>query len=279
MNSPFGDRTQFPSVTQPPLDQVLILDTETSGLETKQGQVIEIGAILYSVQTQSIIQEFSTLIPATDNPAEKINRIKPEALQKISWALADYGVKMLKNMAKQAELIVAHNAEFDRKWFDEATRKQTSLVPPLLNANGNLLSWVCTCSDFLWPRQTKSRQSLVDLALAHGIGVASNHRALTDCQLISELFDRMENLPALFEQALRPKARFQALVTYKQKNLAKTAGFQWFPERKTWERTMLVADTQKLSFQVKQLSPSLSPIRQLGHLKIPATISPITKAS
>lgn len=44
------------------LEQVLIIDTETTGLEPENGQVIEIGAILYSVSHQTTIQQVSVLL-------------------------------------------------------------------------------------------------------------------------------------------------------------------------------------------------------------------------
>jgi DNA polymerase III subunit epsilon len=59
----------------------------------------------------------------------------------------------------------------------------------------------------------------VSLALSHGIGVSSAHRALTDCSLIAALFDRMEKLEAMIEEAKRPKALFQAQVSFKDKDL------------------------------------------------------------
>jgi hypothetical protein len=46
------------------INQVLIIDTETTALETDQGQVIEVGAILYSVKHQTPLQQVATLLPA-----------------------------------------------------------------------------------------------------------------------------------------------------------------------------------------------------------------------
>jgi DNA polymerase-3 subunit epsilon len=260
------------------LDQVLIIDTETTGLKADKDQVIEVAGVLYSVNNQTTIQQVSTLLPAGSNPAERINRIKPGALRNITGELADPGMSMLTRMAQKAELIVAHNAEFDKKWFGIAI-KGRSILPTLKNANGQPLSWVCTCSDFEWPYQTRSGQSLVELALAHGIGVSTNHRALTDCQLIAALFDRMENLPAMFDRALRPKACFKALVSYDDKDVAKQAGFKWFAERKSWERIMAVEDTKELPFKVKQISATQHLTQQMGHLEMLSSNSPAAIAS
>ena len=57
------------------IQRALILDTETSGLDDT-AQIIEVGAILYSVENQCVLQELSTLFPALKNDAEYVNRIE-----------------------------------------------------------------------------------------------------------------------------------------------------------------------------------------------------------
>jgi DNA polymerase III subunit epsilon len=231
------------------IDRVLIIDTETTALEVDRGQVIEIGAILYSVKHQTTIQQASTLLPASSNAAENINRISPSILAAISMETARQGMSMIFQMAQSAEFAVAHNAEFDKKWFGNSKFGEF-VLPTLADSQGKALPWVCTCADFTWPRQTRPGQSLVDLALAHGIGVYGNHRALTDCQLIAALFDVMEDLQGMFAKATRAKAHYIALISYEEKDLAKQAGFRWHSETKTWERTMAVDDIEKLPFSV-----------------------------
>jgi DNA polymerase-3 subunit epsilon len=231
---------------------VLILDTETTDLDPDKGQVIELGAILYSVKHQTTLQQVSTLLPATSNLAERINRITPASLAAISIESTQMGIAMITQMAQMAEYIVAHNAEFDQKWFGRTNGE--IVLPTLVNSQGEPLRWVCTCSDFEFPKQLRPRQSLVDLALAHGIGVYANHRALTDCQLIASLFDVVEDLQSIFAKAIRPKARYAALVSFEDRNLAKQAGFRWYPETKTWERTMACDDVGMLPFDVKLIA-------------------------
>ncbi len=240
------------------IEQILIVDTETTALETDKGQVIEVGAILYSVKHQTVIQQVSTLFPAPHNPAEHINRIKPEPLQEMKAEVAKLGILMMLKMAQMAEFVVAHNADFDSKWFGQSGNGKI-VLPALVDASGQPHRWLCTCSDFEWPRQTRQGQSLVELlALAHGIGVCSVHRALTDCLLIAALLTNMEDLQDMFAKALRPKAIFKALVSYEERELAKQAGFKWYPERKAWERKMTVEDARELAFPVKQTRGTMS---------------------
>lgn len=226
--------------------KLLIIDTETSGLDPATNQVIELGAILYSVEYQTPLHQISTLLRAPNNPAQTINRIPPQALHGVSQSLQAKVLEIFAEMVQEASYVIAHNVEFDSQWFNGHP------LPQLINSRG-LVPWLCTMDDFKWPLQTKSRESLVNLALQHGIGVSTAHRALTDCLLIAALFDRMENLAEMLTYALRPKKQFKAEVSYQDKQLAKDAGFKWEADKKIWTRRMADEDTLELPFEVSPL--------------------------
>jgi len=90
--------------------------------------------------------------------------------------------------------------------------------------------WLCTYDDFRWPKNKKPR-NLGQTALNHGIGVNQAHRALTDCQLIAALFDRVDNFEAMLEDAIarsqEPFVYAIAEVSRFRKNQAKSRGFRW----------------------------------------------------
>jgi len=214
----------------------LIVDTETTGLDHATDRVIEVGAILYSIESRATLASFATLIGGEGNPAENINRIPAAALQELG------GITEIKDVFKSfrsnADVIVCHNVEFDRPWF----RNEWLELP-----------WVCTAFDFDWPAATREAGSLIHLALEHGIGVSSAHRALNDCALIAALFDRMplygRDLQAMFERALRPKGIFQAVVSFEEKDRAKERGFKWDGATKRWTRRMAIEDSASLPFK------------------------------
>lgn len=221
----------------------LIVDTETTALDPQKGKLIEFGAVLYSVTTQSALVQYSTLIPCSENPAVAINGISEAVLAEIEpgW----YADPFVDRLRFTADVIVAHNAEFDRQWFK----------------GGWLgLPWLCTMTQFSWPCG-KEGDGLVSLALAHGIGVSSAHRALTDCQLIAALFDRMKlfgrDLQEMFAHAMRPSAMFQSLQPFAENEIAKAAGFQWNKpgplREKRWTRRMAIEDAAKLPFKTMEL--------------------------
>ncbi|OKH36641.1 hypothetical protein NIES2119_16575 [[Phormidium ambiguum] IAM M-71] len=245
--------SKFSKAGLPVPEQVLIIDTETTDLEHKQGQVVEIGAILYSVKHKTTIQQFSTVLQANSNPTEHFNRINPTALSEMKVKQATWGVSIVTAMAEQGDFIVAHNAKFHKNWFG-SFENGSSTLPVLLSSKGEPLSWLCTNEDFSWPRQPKYGRSLISLAVAHDIAVFEPHRALSQCRLIADLFNRMENLQAIFEKALRPKGIFRALVDYKNRELAKSAGFTWNSDQKIWHRKMAIEDVKELPFPVELLA-------------------------
>ena len=57
------------------LESVLILDTETTGLDENSDEVIEIGCILFNVPSKTVLAQLSFLLPVEFNAAEFINRI------------------------------------------------------------------------------------------------------------------------------------------------------------------------------------------------------------
>lgn len=221
--------------------RLLILDTETTGLDPSTDRAVEVAVILYSVEHATVLSAFSTLIEGDGNAAEAINRIPAAAL--CSAGLLALPWLTVQAMAGHADAIVAHNAEFDR-----------GFVPVELR---DALPWVCSKGDIAWPKQTRPEPSLVALALEHDLGVAYAHRAMADCDLIARLFTRSRelgaDLPAMLARAMRPKADFVALVSYDDRDKAKAAGFRWEPATKQWRRRMAVEDAAALPFRVRQV--------------------------
>jgi DNA polymerase-3 subunit epsilon len=223
------------------MKRVLILDTETTGIDPAKDRAIEVGAVLWSVEHRTIDRCYSAILRGEGNAAEAVNGIPAAALP---FATApDFAWDTVGTMAGGADAFVAHSADFDRGFTPE----------PL----ARLLPWICTIDDVQWPRASDSR-SLVALALAHGLGISHAHRALTDCLTIARLLERVaemgHDVGAMLARGLRLKAKFQALVSYETNALAKTAGFRWDAAAKIWWRKMAVDDVAALPFKVRQVA-------------------------
>ena len=96
-------------------EMLLSIDTETTGLDPKRGQCLEVGAILFHAPQRAVLAQHSFLLPVETNAAESINRIPAEVTRLDQpWR---QGLGFFQALLDAADLLVAHNAGFDRQWF------------------------------------------------------------------------------------------------------------------------------------------------------------------
>ena len=225
------------------IEKILILDTETTGLDEDKDEVIEIGCILFHVPSKSLLSQVSFLFPVSKNEAEHINGISAEVTNIAQpW---DDALNFFLKLVDCSDLIVAHNVEFDRKWFGKGRL-------PKLNKK-----WICSLEDINWSFQKslKARPSVTDLALSFSIPVWNLHRALSDCFYLSEVFKKCDNLEEILIKATEPRFLYRAIVTYEERSLAKKAGFRWNnPVEGAWSKRITAEEADNLDFQVKLLN-------------------------
>ncbi len=177
------------------LERILITDCETSGLDPDRDVLLEVAGVLVDVDHAEVIRACSTLFAATKNDAESVNQIPVKLLAKIDG----YGkhAQPFLDLVNEADILVAHRASFDRSFL----RKYFSDK----RIAGETVPFVCSKFGVDWP-QGRYGQHLTDLALAHGVPVTSNHRALDDCLLLARVMKRVQGtrddenpLPALYD--------------------------------------------------------------------------------
>jgi DNA polymerase-3 subunit epsilon len=218
---------------------VLILDTETTGLDPASGQCLEVGAVLFHVPSRAVLGQLSFLIPAASNPARHVNGIDPAVTQLAQpWRPS---LALFEAMVASADAVLAHNAAFDRQWFG---------LDPLPAIER---PWICSMEDIRWPsdRHLRATPSVRDLALAYGVPVWAAHRALTDCIYLAQVFERCADLDDLLVAALEPRQLFRAQLSYAERHQAKDAGFRWNdPVAGAWTRRLSEREARALPFPV-----------------------------
>jgi DNA polymerase-3 subunit epsilon len=167
------------------IENILILDTETTGLDPKRCQVIEVGAVLYNLKHKAILQAYSSLIPCVENPVEHINKISQESTNCVYPANALNSI--IGRMSNDAEVCVAHNALFDMRFL-----KTLPCGDILLNKK-----WICTKENFTWPVKL-TRLRLEDVCIAMDVPYVNAHRALSDCFLLAQCFGKVDDLDDRF---------------------------------------------------------------------------------
>jgi DNA polymerase-3 subunit epsilon len=235
-----GDDGQQTAATDGRVRFAAILDTETTGLDVATSKTIEVAVVLFDVKRAQPVASFASLIRADSNEAAYINGIPPEMLAEanepdIVWRAVHW-------LIKPAQVVIAHRAEFDRQFVPDLGRP-----------------WVCSKTDIQWPGRMRG-DSLVQLALGLGLGVASAHRAMADVDTLTRILTRVAekgvDLEAMILHAMRPKALFYAMVPYEKRQVAKDHGFLWNESKhgKNWYRHMPPEDTKDLPFPVRQVS-------------------------
>ena len=226
---------------------LLIVDTETTGLDPQLDHCLEVGVILFDVPSRQLLAQQSFLLPVETNAAEAINRIPASATNLPQpWRPA---LSYLRSLLDAADVLVAHNAAFDRQWFGRGHLPATDK------------RWLCSMEDVRWPagRQLRSRPSVRDLALAYEIPVWAAHRALTDCIYLAEVFRRCEDLEQLLERGLEPRQLMRAQVSYDDRHLARDAGFRWNePVKGAWARRLSEREARDLDFPVVPVDSQMS---------------------
>lgn len=219
--------------------QIAILDTETTGTDPSAHQTIEVAVMLFDLKHAQAVASFASLIKSDPkNEAESVNNIPATMLPEAQEA--DLVWRAARWIIGPADVIVAHNAEFDRQFCPDLGKP-----------------WACSENDIQWPGRARGG-NLAGLALSLGLGVASAHRAMCDVDTLARVLTRLaekgEDLEAMMKVAMRPKKKYQAIVSYDTNQLAKDAGFRWDPQKKIWWRMMPVEDAKTLPFKVKVVS-------------------------
>jgi DNA polymerase-3 subunit epsilon len=230
-----------PASQQP--SRLLILDTETTGLSPVEASCIEVGAVLFAVPQRAVLMQVSFLMPCNANPAAAINRIDAATTRLPQpWQA---GLACFMAMVEDCDLVVAHNAAFDRQWFGHGPLP--SLPRP----------WICSMEDIRWPaeRQLRATPSVRDLALAYDIPVWAAHRALTDCIYLAQVFARCDDLEVLLAAALEPRRLYRACLSYEERHRAREAGFRWNdPVPRAWSRRLSEREATALPFPVEAVA-------------------------
>jgi len=169
------------------ITRIVVLDTETTGLEHAKDKIIELAMLRLSVDSstgvpQGRVEVFDQLEdPGFPIPKEvtALTGLRDDDVQgqKLDEAL-------IAHMLQGVDLVIAHNAGFDRP-FCEARIPAFRDIP-----------WACSFADIDWKTLGQSSSKLESLALAQG-WFYDAHRAEMDCHaLLAVLTAPLAQLPA-----------------------------------------------------------------------------------
>lgn len=228
------------------IHRLCVIDTETGGLNAETDPTIEVAVALYDIEHAAVIAAFASLIRGSSNGAKEVNRIPVDLLQHGFGSVDVWD--QVQELALQSDVIVAHRAEFDRRFVPSEIR--------------DMRPWACSKFDMDWPKGKPERgEHLVHLALAHDVPVYSAHRAWTDVDTLVRTFQAAQRMGCdvreMVARSMRPKGLFEAIVSYEKKDAAKNAGFRWEPENKRWTKSLFLDEVAGLPFKTRLLDNTI----------------------
>ena len=164
----------------------VVLDIETTGTSLEKDEIIEIGAL--KVESGAVTEEFSMLIRINGEiPVEiqKLTGITEQELQSMGRPLEEVLEKLFEFVGNR--IIVGYNVAFDYNFIRAACRKM-KLEMRLGTASRDTLA--------LSRRKIKGVGSYqLEVLMKHlGYEVSNAHRALADCYLTWQLYQKLNEM-------------------------------------------------------------------------------------
>ena len=233
-------RLRFDDVPQGSVTRVIVLDTETTGLDQSRDKIIELAMLQVTVDTSTGLPIGEVAVyDGLEDPGMPISK-EIETITGISNEMVR-GQRLdearIAALLEGADLVIAHNAAFDRP-FVEARLPQFQHLP-----------WGCSFADIDWKTEGHGSAKLEYLALEMG-WFYDAHRAEVDCHALLAVLGTL--LPASQRTGLakviaatqRPGYRLQATAApFDAKDLLKARAYRWNAELKVWH-TLLDDETQ-----------------------------------
>jgi DNA polymerase-3 subunit epsilon len=255
----------FPPASGPTL-RVLVLDTETTGLNASRDKVIELALLAFDLdlatgQPAGQLQVYDGLEDPGAPLSTEVQQLTGISDDMLRGQRLDE-VRVAELLAG-AQLVIAHNAAFDRPFVE-------ARLPAFAELN-----WACSFADIDWKRQGRDSAKLSALALQLG-WFYDAHRAEMDCHALLAVLrpplplDERNGLMHLVEAAERPSYRLQATgAPFEAKDLLKARNYRWDSNLRVWftqlkDEPALLAETQWLKAQVYEGRPARVQVEQQG---------------
>jgi len=210
---------------------LLAIDTETTGLDVTNDDIIELGYAIYHVNNPApILMKDFFLTPKLAITAEvtSITGITEDIINKAA-VTPNVGFDALLSDIKEYDIkwLVGHNiVDYDHPILKHNLQR-CGLELPQINM-------IDTKTDVKYTVPSKSNR-LSYLAADHGFINPFPHRALTDAMTCMVLLYKYD-IKKVLEVASTPMIEIRADVNFDKRDLAKQLGYNWDGDRKIWTK-------------------------------------------
>lgn len=236
--------------------RVVVLDTETTGLDQAKEAIIELAMLCVDVDVMSGVPV--GVVDIYDGLEDPGRPIPKEAQVITGISDADVAgkrldVERITALLDGADLVIAHNAGFDRPFVERR-------LPIFAD-----FPWACSFADIDWKEQGLSSAKLESLAQFHG-WFYDAHRAEMDCHALLAVLAKplptapQTGLQRLISAATTPVYRLSAnQAPFEAKDKLKARAYRWNAEAKVWQTRL--NDTIGLDAECEWLKAHVYPHR------------------
>ncbi len=209
-----------------PCRTALFVDVETTGLDPKADEIIELAMVRFTYGPDGTIYSIDDAFHGLREPSiaitDEITRLT--GIDHSMVAGKAINPAEVAALVEKADLILAHNAAFDRKFLERFC--DAFVHKP----------WACTQSQIDWKSEGFEGTRLGYLAQGAGF-FYDRHRALNDCHAAVALLARplpqsgTKGLAALLAVARKPQVRlFATQAPFDMKDRLRARGYRWNAE-------------------------------------------------
>jgi DNA polymerase III epsilon subunit family exonuclease len=177
--------------------KIIAFDLETTGLDVSKDEIIEIGAILFSVKESrgrmvpEKLDEFQSLVKASkpissESEASKVNKITDEML--LNAPSCTEVLQKFKTFCESSNCLVAHNADaFDKRFLSAAYGKHSIPAPaqPILDSI-KMARNIIQLPNYKLATLAKALEARNEISLK--TKEDEMHRAGYDCEMLMHIF-------------------------------------------------------------------------------------------
>lgn len=257
-----------PPQPQDGFHHVCVIDTETTGLNTAECEIIELGYQIIEFDSQG---HFYRVVKAKNFLNEPEGEITPEVTKVTGLTIDDVKGHQIPwdqvvDDIQNVQLCVAHNAGFDRPVLE---RYQDVFVNKI---------WGCSVVQIDWDKLADvGSKSQEFLCWKVGQFFYGAHRALDDVQALSELLAQPvgeAKMPAfhyLLKKIRIAKSLIQATgAPFEIKDQLRSRGYRWDASQRVWKKLI---DDDQLANEQAWLSENNTPNPTVIKLKATDTFS------
>ena len=199
----------------------VLVDVETTGLDYRVHEVIEIGMVAFAYDAGGRIGPVMGVLGMLHEPRDEISseitRLTGITPAMVAGQAID--ITAVRKLVGSADLLIAHNAKFDRAFCER------------LDDGFRHKAWACSFAEVPW-RDMRFEGAKLGY-LVNGCGLFHNgHRAVDDCHALLEVLAHETGGETALSHLLRAAARTRVRIwaeraPFDMKDVLKGRGYRW----------------------------------------------------